>query len=115
MKKARASGPCLLCGGNRGLLQLGFLVEHVLARLGIVFLDLHLVGRGALVLGGGIEVAGAGGRFELDLVAHQRASFCLLSALALAWISASTASSPSLSIFRRPAGGTRSRTQSVLS
>src|SRR3990170_2756790 len=111
MKKARASGPFLLCAGKRALLQLGFLVEHVLARLGIVLLHLHLVGRGALVLGGGVEVAGAGRRFELDLVAHQRSSFCLASALALAWISASTASTPSLSILRRPAVDTRSRTQ----
>src|SRR3954454_18226955 len=52
------------------LLELGFFVDDVLARLGIVLLDLDLIGRGALVLGGGIEVAGAGRGFELDLLAH---------------------------------------------
>src|SRR5690606_36566838 len=39
------------------LLDLGFLVDHVLAHDRIVLLDLDLVGRGALVLVGGVEVA----------------------------------------------------------
>src|SRR5512147_2664398 len=54
------------------LLELGFLVEDMLARLGIVLLDLQLVRRGALVFGRGVEVAGAGARLELDLLAHGR-------------------------------------------
>src|SRR5262249_10417647 len=87
------------------LLQLGLFVDDVLARLGIVLPDLQLVGRGALVLGGGVEVAGAGGGFELDLFAHGYLP------LFLALISASTASTPSLSMRRNPAVETRSRTQ----
>ncbi len=51
------------------LFDLGFLVDHVLARLGIVLLDLHLFRHGALVLVRGVEVAGTGGRFELDFIA----------------------------------------------
>jgi hypothetical protein len=104
-KKARASGPFCFGESPVRLLELGLLVEHVLAHLGIVLFDLHLVRRGALVLGRRVEVAGPGGRFELDLVAHQRASF------GLAAISASTASTPSLSILRSPAVLTRRRTQ----
>jgi hypothetical protein len=42
----------------------------VLARDRVVFLDLHLVGRRALVLGRGVEMAGAGGGLELDLLTH---------------------------------------------
>jgi hypothetical protein len=56
--------------GDQKLLDLGFLVDHVLARLGIVLLDLHFLGHGALVLVGGVKVAGTGSRFELDLVTH---------------------------------------------
>jgi hypothetical protein len=52
------------------LLQLGFLVCHMFASLGIVLLDLHFLGHGLLVLGGGIEVTGAGSRFEFDLFTH---------------------------------------------
>jgi hypothetical protein len=50
-------GRCL----NGALFELGFLVHHVLARLGIVLLDLHFFRHGALVLVGGVKVAGAGG------------------------------------------------------
>src|SRR5688572_8248543 len=53
-----------------GLLDLGFLVGHVLAHDRIVLADLHLLGMQALVLGRGVEVTGAGARNELDLVAH---------------------------------------------
>src|SRR5687767_15989641 len=87
------------------LFQLGLFVENVLARLGIVFLDLELVGRGALVLGRGVEMAGAGRGLELDLFAH--GYFPLFFAL----ISARTASTPSLSMRRSPAVETRRRTQ----
>src|SRR5919106_6343446 len=86
------------------LLQFRLFIENVLAGFGIVLLDLELVGRGALVLGRGVEVAGAGRGLELDLFAHGQAFFRAL-------ISASTASTPSLSMRRRPAVETRSRTQ----
>src|SRR5688572_32922132 len=52
------------------LLDLGFLVDHVLAHDRVVLADLHLLGMQALVLGRGVEVTGAGARNELDLVAH---------------------------------------------
>src|SRR5260370_25543468 len=51
-------------------LELGFLVENVLARDGIEFLDLHLSGHRLLVLGRGVEVPGPGRGLQLDLVAH---------------------------------------------
>src|SRR5690606_13321629 len=56
--------------GPQCLLELGFPVQDVLPRLGIVHLDLQLVGRRPLVLGGRIEMTGTGGRLELDLFAH---------------------------------------------
>src|SRR5918996_2096216 len=88
-----------------GLLQFRLFIENVLAGFGIVFLDLQLVGRGALVLGRGVEMAGAGRGLELDFLAH--GYFPLFFAL----ISASTASTPSLSMRRSPAVETRRRTQ----
>src|SRR5690606_26625090 len=51
------------------LLDLAFLVDHVLADGRIVLLDLHLAGRVLLVLVGGVEVAGAGRGDQADLVA----------------------------------------------
>ena len=51
-------------------LDLGFGVGHMLAYDGIVFLDGHLVGHGALVLVGGLEVAGAGAGYQTNLVSH---------------------------------------------
>src|SRR5688500_7722918 len=68
-KKARSRGPFSF--------QLRFLVDDVLARLRIVLLDLELVGRGALVLGGGVEMAGAGRGFELDFLSHGLPAFTL--------------------------------------
>jgi hypothetical protein len=50
-----------------GLLDLGFLEFHVLARHGIVFLEGELLGLGARILLGHIEVTGVGGRRQLDL------------------------------------------------
>src|SRR6266571_3668034 len=61
--------------GRPLLFDLGFLVDDVLARPGVVLLHLDLVGRAALVLGGGVELAGAGRGFELDLLAHRRSSW----------------------------------------
>src|SRR5882762_6864404 len=51
-----------------------FLVDDVFARPGVVLLHLDLVGCAALVLGGGVEMAGAGRGFELDFLAHRRGS-----------------------------------------
>src|SRR5690606_40971994 len=46
---------------GHALLDLAFLVDHVLAHHGIVLLHFHLVRRVLLVLVGRVEVAGAGG------------------------------------------------------
>src|SRR5204863_170554 len=51
------------------LLDLGFLVRHMLTGDGIELRDLHLFRHGALVLGGRVEMTGTCGRFQLDLVA----------------------------------------------
>ena len=51
------------------LLQLGFLVHHMLASLGIEFHDLHFLGHGPFVLGRSIEVAGSCRGFQLDFFA----------------------------------------------
>ena len=48
------------------LLQLGFLVQDVLARHRVVLHELEFVGGGALVFGSGVEVPGSGRGFELD-------------------------------------------------
>ena len=50
------------------LLELRFLVLDVLARDGIEFHDLHLVGHRLLVLRGGVEVAGASTGLKLDFL-----------------------------------------------
>ena len=52
------------------LLDLGFLVHHVLANNRIIFLDLDFVRGGALVLVGGVEVAGTGTRNQTDQFTH---------------------------------------------
>src|SRR5436305_683769 len=99
-----------------GSLDLRFLVGHVLADDGIVLADLHLGGRGLLVLVGGVEMTGAGGRDEADLVAlgcHGGFSLDLLcqtrSPRARSW--AITESIPFLSIVRRAWAETRSLIQ----
>jgi len=58
--------------GNDALLDFGFVVDNVLANHGIKFLDGHFVRHVALVLVGGIEVAGAGAGYQSDLVTHLR-------------------------------------------
>jgi hypothetical protein len=58
-----------LRGRQETLLELGFLVDHVLARLRIELHDFHLFRLGALVLRGRVEMTGTGCRFQLDLVA----------------------------------------------
>jgi hypothetical protein len=55
------------------LLQLDFLIFDMLASLGVELHDQHLVGRGLLVFGGGVEVTGAGSGFQLDFFA---CAFC---------------------------------------
>ena len=60
------------------LLQLGFLVLHVLARLRIELHDFDLLRRGLLVLVGRVEVTGAGRRFQLDLLASTLGHVALL-------------------------------------
>src|SRR5258708_23889582 len=61
------------------LLDLGFLELDVLARDRIVFLEGQLVGLGAGVLLGDVEIAGVGGREQLDLerggLGHGETSF----------------------------------------
>jgi hypothetical protein len=57
-------------GAVRELTQLGFFVLDVLANDGVKFLDHHLFRHVALVFGGGVEVTGAGGRFEFDFFAY---------------------------------------------
>jgi hypothetical protein len=55
--------------GKTELLQLGFLVFHMLAGLGIKLHERHFLGHGFLVLAGGVEVTGTGRRFQLDFFA----------------------------------------------
>jgi hypothetical protein len=43
----------------------------MLADDGIKFFDFHLFRHGALVLGGGVKMAGAGTGDELDFIAHK--------------------------------------------
>src|SRR5690606_2548691 len=52
------------------ILRRGFLVVDMLASDRIKFLDQHLLGHVALVFGGGVEMTGAGGGFQLDLFAN---------------------------------------------
>ena len=54
------------------LLYFCFLVGDMFAYNRIVFFHFKLVRRGALVLGGGIEMAGTGAGHEFDFVTHDR-------------------------------------------
>src|SRR5690554_5814194 len=51
------------------LLDLGFLVDHVLANNRIVFLEFELVRGVALVIVGSVEVTGTGRGYQTDLLA----------------------------------------------
>jgi hypothetical protein len=51
------------------LLDLGFLIDHVLANRWIVLLRLHFLGVQLLVLGGRVEVTGSSARDETDFFA----------------------------------------------
>src|SRR6185437_6657145 len=90
-------------------LDLAFLVDHVLADDGVVFLDFHLV-RGVLLVGG-VEVAGAGRGSQADLVAFACHGSSPYTFSPRARRSASTASMPFLSMVRRALPDTRSFTQ----
>jgi hypothetical protein len=59
-------------GGVLFLLDLGFFVDHVLSRHGIVLPGLHLFGMKALVLLRRIEMPGIGAGNESDFVTHDR-------------------------------------------
>jgi len=61
------------CTFPGSLLELDFFVVNVLADDRIKFLDQHLFGHVAFVLGGRVEVTGTGGGFELDFLAN---AFC---------------------------------------
>jgi hypothetical protein len=63
-----------------GLFNFGFLVDHVLADHGIVFFNFHFVRHGALVLGGGIEMASVSAGDEFDFVTHGFAPLDLITA-----------------------------------
>jgi hypothetical protein len=56
--------------GQSELLQLGFLVHHMLAYHGIVFLYFDLARCGALVLVRGVKMAGAGTGLKFDFFTH---------------------------------------------
>jgi hypothetical protein len=61
------------------LLDLAFLVHHMLANDGIVLFDLHLFRHVALVLGGGVEVTSASTGIQTNFLTH-----CLVSDLSAA-------------------------------
>jgi hypothetical protein len=67
-KKSRWN-PAAFLWDQAELLQLDFLVFHMLASLGIKLHDQHFLGHGFLVFGGGVEVAGTRSGFQLDLFA----------------------------------------------
>src|SRR6185437_7923251 len=92
-------------------LDLAFLVDHVLADDGVVFLDFHLVRGVLLVLVGGVEVAGAGRGSQADLVAFACHGSSPYTFSPRARRSLSTASMPFLSMVRRALPDTRSFTQ----
>ena len=67
IEKARKIG--LFGRYDTQLLELRFLVDHVLASHRIELRDFHLTAGRLLVLRGGVEVTGTGRRFKLDLFA----------------------------------------------
>jgi hypothetical protein len=56
--------------GEGSLFDFAFFIHHVFTRHWIVLFHLQFVGRGALVLVGGIEVSGTCGRVHSDFVSH---------------------------------------------
>jgi len=69
-KKPGSAGFFIACWCTNQLLDLAFLVDHMLADHRVEFLDFHLFRHISLVLGRGIEMTGTGAGNELDLVTH---------------------------------------------
>jgi hypothetical protein len=92
------------------LFDFRFLVQDMLAHDGIELLDLHLFGHVFLVLGGRIEVAGAGAGYQFDFVAHGGLNLEFQIFSPRLRMSANTASMPRLSMMRKPWLETRRRT-----
>jgi len=57
---------------GKRLLQLDFLVHHMLTSDGVKFHDLHLLGHVLFVLGRRVKVASSSGRFQFDFFTHDR-------------------------------------------
>src|SRR5690606_31397381 len=98
---------------RKALLDLGFLVRHVLAHHRVVLFRLKLLRMVPLVLGGGVEVAGTRRGYQFDFFANDTLGHDLSPQTfsPRARRSASTASIPSLSIMRMPLEETRRRTK----
>ena len=63
-----------------GLLDFGFLIDHVLADHGIVFFNFHFVRHVALVLGCSIEMASVSAGDKFDFITHDFAPLDLFTA-----------------------------------
>jgi hypothetical protein len=68
-KKARIAAGFFVRRKNQ-LLDFGFFVDHVLANNRIEFFNFDFVRGSALVLVGGVEVAGVSGRHQTDQFTH---------------------------------------------
>jgi hypothetical protein len=69
-KKARSERAFSFQRVNMLLLDLCFLVDHMLANHRIVLFDFHFIRHVALVFGRGIEMTGIGAGDEFDFVTH---------------------------------------------
>src|SRR5690606_9491127 len=72
-RKRRPEGRLFSSAPVACLLDLAFLVDHVLAHHRVELLHLKLLGHGALVLGRGVEMPRAGAGDHADLVSHGNA------------------------------------------
>ena len=63
-------------GKPQTLFELGFLVFDVLAHNRVEFQNFEFLRFGALVLGGGVEVASSRRRFELYFLSHDKSLYC---------------------------------------
>jgi hypothetical protein len=61
--------------GLKALLQLDFLVQHMLARFRIEFHEFEFFWRGAFVLAGGVKVSSTCGGLQFDLFADFASHF----------------------------------------
>ena len=55
---------------QKNLLNFSFLVHHMLTNHWVKLLDLHFVRHGLLIFAGRVEVTGASGRYQFNLVSH---------------------------------------------